>query len=56
LKTPSVGTECRGSVSPYRPLTLAGRTLDPPVSVPIARGLKPAEMLTADPDDEPAEI
>ncbi len=55
-KTPSVGAAPRVSVMPYMPLTLAGSTLEPPVSVPMASGAKPAAMLTADPDDEPPDI
>lgn len=41
------------SVMPYKPLTLAGNTFEPVVSVPIPRGLNPAAMPTAGPEDEP---
>jgi len=43
-------------VIPYTPAALAGKTLEPPVSVPMAKGLKPADILTPEPDEDPAEI
>lgn len=39
--------------SAYRPARVEGVTMDPIVSVPIARGLKPAATATAEPVDEP---
>jgi len=53
LEIPSTGTEPCGKVRPNNPFKLAGNTLEPPVSVPMPRGAKPAAIPTAGPTDEP---
>jgi len=39
---------------PAIPQAAAGRRIEPPVSVPIVAGAKPAATAAAEPDDEPA--
>ncbi len=50
---PPVGTEPTVGFSPTIPLTDAGQTMDPSVSVPTARGTRPAASAAPDPDEEP---
>ena len=51
--TPPVGTAPTVGLSPTTPLTDAGQTMEPSVSVPTARGTSPAATAAPDPDDEP---
>lgn len=56
LKTPSVGIKLGVGFIAYSPERLAGYTVEPDVSVPMASGQKPEAMDTADPDEEPPAI
>ena len=51
--TPRVETELTLGLIPTTPLSDAGQTIDPSVSVPTANGISPAATAAPEPDEEP---
>ena len=51
--TPSIGKCPVEDLYPTTPLKLAGTRTEPPVSVPMASGVRPAATTAPEPDDEP---
>ena len=51
--TPSVGSRPTVGLRPTQPLSELGQVIDPSVSVPTARGVRPPATAAPDPDDDP---
>ena len=56
LKQPFEETDPSVGRMAYSPALLAGYTREPPVSVPIEKGTKPAETLTPEPAEDPPAV